>query len=120
MFFFKSYFFLKKENDNLENDNFELLSFLISFQQTIESEEEFVAIANSDISQLCGEIVLLWNAFLNTFAENPAVSAHLGRSHHLQRVKRFSEGFFLLENPRGKALDACDANYQVRSSTDFG
>ncbi len=64
--------------------------------------------------------MLLWNAFLNTFAENPAVSAHLGRSHHLQRVKRFSEGFFLLENPRGKALDACDANYQVRSSTDFG
>ncbi len=71
-----------------------------------------MAVANSDISQLCGEIVLLWNAFLAAFTENPFVLGHLARSHHLRRVKRFSEGFFLLENPRARALEACDADYQ--------
>jgi hypothetical protein len=33
--------------------------------QAIETEDEFLAVANSDISQLCGELVLLWNNFLN-------------------------------------------------------
>ena len=50
------------------------------------SEEEFVAVANNDISQLCGEIVLLWNAFLAAFTESVPVTSHLARIHHIQRV----------------------------------
>jgi len=45
-----------------------------------------VAIATSDISQLCGEVVLLWNAFLEAFTSNVVISSHLGRLHHMQRV----------------------------------
>ncbi len=75
-----------------------------------------MAIANNDISQLCGEIVLLWNTFLSVFHASSAVTSHLARIHHLQRVKRFCEAFFIVENPRGRALEACDPNYQHYAS----
>ena len=58
--------------------------------QGVTNEDEFLAVANSDISQLCGEIIVLWNAFKSMFvgrsAERRAVVQHLARIHHIQRV----------------------------------
>ena len=58
--------------------------------QGVANEDEFLAVANSDISQLCGEIIVLWHAFKATFvgraAERRAVVQHLARIHHIQRV----------------------------------
>ena len=62
--------------------------------QGVTNEDEFLAVANSDISQLCGEIIVLWNAFKSMFvgrsAERWSVVQHLARIHHIQRVRVLS------------------------------
>ena len=58
-----------------------------SLFQTITTEDEFTAVANSDIAQLCGETVLLWNVFVEAFAGQRAVLKHLARVYHVQRVR---------------------------------
>ena len=54
----------------------------------MDTEDEFLARANSDISQLCGEIVLLWHSFLSAFVGKVQILEHLARMHHLHRVSR--------------------------------
>ena len=66
------------------------------FFQVKRTEEEFLVIAYSDISQLCGELIVLWNNFINLFIGKSEISQHLARLHHHQKVKRFSEAFFLI------------------------
>nr|CAD7600961.1 unnamed protein product [Timema genevievae] len=78
----------------------------------VEVEEEFVALANSDIAQLCAENILLWQQFLEAFSSKDSVHQHLARHHHQLRVKRFAEAFFVLDNPRQSAAGCYDANYQ--------
>ena len=56
--------------------------------QAIDTEDEFLGVANSDISQLCGELVLLWNNFLNVCIGRRAIKTHLSRIHHLHRVNK--------------------------------
>lgn len=75
--------------------------------QITDNEEDFVAQANSDIAQLCAECILFWRRVLAT-ASQPSVHALLAKKHHSLRVRRFAEGFFMMENPRG----CCDTNYQ--------
>ncbi|XP_074110835.1 protein FAM135A [Cotesia typhae] len=65
-----------------------------------------------DIAQLCAQNIVLWHIFLEAFSKQEAVHQHLARIHHQLRVKRFSEGFFVLENPRTSAAGCYDANYQ--------
>ena len=67
--------------------------------------------ACSDISQLCGEVVVLWNNFVNYFTGRAEISQHLARVHHHQRIKRFSEAFFLVDHPRKSALDCVESMY---------
>jgi hypothetical protein len=56
--------------------------------QLVEVEEEFVAMANSDIAQLCAENILLWQQFLEAFSCKDPVHQHLARHHHHLRVKQ--------------------------------
>ena len=71
-----------------------VISDLAIVPQGVTNEDEFLAVANSDISQLCGEIIVLWNAFKSVFvgrsAERRAVVQHLARVHHIQRVRKFN------------------------------
>ncbi|TRY61191.1 hypothetical protein TCAL_05688 [Tigriopus californicus] len=99
------------------NDCAKRLSNLSDLAKTVDSEDDFLAMANSDISQLCGEIVLLWNSFLKAFTNKPQILQHLARIHHLHRVKRFSEAFFVIENPRTSALGCFEPNYQTYAQT---
>ncbi|XP_078038372.1 protein FAM135A isoform X2 [Augochlora pura] len=66
----------------------------------------------TDIAQLCAQNIVLWQHFLEAFSGREAVHQHLARIHHQLRVKRFAEGFFVLENPRTSAWGCYDANYQ--------
>ncbi|XP_066583283.1 protein FAM135A isoform X2 [Prorops nasuta] len=66
----------------------------------------------ADIAQLCAQNIVLWQHFLEAFSGREAVHQHLARIHHQLRVKRFAEGFFVLENPRMSAAGCYDANYQ--------
>lgn len=80
--------------------------------QLIEVEDDFISVANSDIAQLCAENILLWQQFLETFTCKDPVHQHLAKTHHQLRVKRFSEAFFVVDNPRQSAAGCYDANYQ--------
>ena len=42
----------------------------------------------------------------------PSVHTLLAKKHHILRVRRFSEGFFVMENPRHAAAGCYDSNYQ--------
>ena len=55
--------------------------------QNIDNEEEFVEVANSDISQLCGELVLLWDSFLQAVSRRETIRKHLAKINHFQRVR---------------------------------
>ncbi|XP_063221158.1 protein FAM135A isoform X3 [Bacillus rossius redtenbacheri] len=93
-------------------DCFQRFSNLSDLAKLIEVEEEFVALANSDIAQLCAENILLWQQFLEAFSCKDPVHQHLARHHHHLRVRRFAEAFFVLDNPRQSAAGCYDANYQ--------
>ncbi|KAG0721956.1 Protein FAM135B [Chionoecetes opilio] len=80
--------------------------------KTIDCEEDFLAVANSDIAQLCAENILLWQHFLTVVMNSDAVRQHLAKQHHVQRVKRFAEAFFVIDNPRPSASGCYDSNYQ--------
>ncbi|KAG4079196.1 hypothetical protein HA402_015852 [Bradysia odoriphaga] len=88
-------------------DTSQRLRKLIDLAKITDNEEDFVACANSDIAQLCAECILFWRRVLAT-ASQPSVHALLAKKHHTIRVRRFAEGFFMMENPRG----CCDTNYQ--------
>ena len=86
---------------------------LAAVAETLETEEEFLLKANSDISQLCAENILVWNKFLDAFTLREVIRRHLAQVNHCHRVRRFAEGFFTMTNPRKAALCCLDAKHQV-------
>jgi hypothetical protein len=78
--------------------------------QALDNEDDFAAKANSDVAQLCAECILFWRRTLST-ANQPAVHALLAKKHHILRVQRFAEGFFVIDNPRVQAVGSLDSNY---------
>ncbi|RXG60246.1 hypothetical protein Avbf_03156, partial [Armadillidium vulgare] len=84
----------------------------ITRSQTVDCEEDFLVTANSDIAHLCAENILLWQHFLEVVSGSEPVRQFLARSHHVQRVKRFAEAFFVIDNPRPSATGCYDSNYQ--------
>ena len=54
--------------------------------QVIDSEDDFLALAKSDISQLCGEVVMHWKLFLDTVNGNSTIGKYLAKVHHFYRV----------------------------------
>lgn len=79
--------------------------------QNHDSEEDFAIKANSDIAQLCAECIMFWRRVLIASTQ-PSVHTLLAKKHHILRVRRFSEGFFVMENPRHTAAGCYDSNYQ--------
>lgn len=79
--------------------------------QLHDSEEDFAIRANADIAQLCAETIIHWRRILLA-AHQPSVHTLLSKKHHLLRVRRFAEGFFITENPRHSATGCNDGNYQ--------
>ncbi|XP_015174355.1 PREDICTED: uncharacterized protein LOC107065298 isoform X2 [Polistes dominula] len=106
--------------ESLMNDLADLARLLPSWQQRAlelaqKSHKEMTKMMDTeeaDIAQLCAQNILLWQNFLEAFSGREAVHQHLARIHHQLRVKRFAEGFFVLENPRMSAAGCYDANYQ--------
>ncbi|KAM3966436.1 protein FAM135A [Aphomia sociella] len=79
-------------------------------------EEEWAAGAAHDIARLCAEVTLRWRAFLHHTSDRPHVHHALAASHHALRIKRFSECFFVLDNPRHSLAGCYDSNYQSYQS----
>lgn len=77
-----------------------------------DTEEEFSTNANSDIAQLCAECIMFWRRILIASTQ-PSVHTLLAKKHHILRVRRFAEGFFVMESPRSSAAGCYDNNYQT-------
>lgn len=75
-----------------------------------EEDLNFATRANADIEQLCAECVLYWRRVLAASSQ-PAVHSLLAKKHHILRVKRFAEGFFVVSHPRNSA-SLCSDSYQ--------
>lgn len=73
-------------------------------------------LANSighDLAYLSGLTIDQWNRFALLVGNSDRINQHLSKIHHLQRIKRFSEGFFCIEQPRPNLFGVCDANSSV-------
>ncbi|CAN8006127.1 unnamed protein product [Ixodes pacificus] len=79
----------------------------------VDNEEDFLAVANSDVAQLCGALIVLWKQFLEVVLGQEKVRQQLSRQRHFQRVKRFAEAYFIIEKPRFSVLSASDASTQL-------
>ncbi|KAL4711463.1 hypothetical protein ACJJTC_005587 [Scirpophaga incertulas] len=79
-------------------------------------EEEWALGLANDIARLCAEVTLRWRAFLHHTADRPHVHHALAARHHALRIKRFSECFFVLDNPRHSLAGCYDSNYQSYQS----
>uniref|UniRef100_A0A1A9ZWH6 DUF676 domain-containing protein n=1 Tax=Glossina pallidipes TaxID=7398 RepID=A0A1A9ZWH6_GLOPL len=94
-----------------ESDTNERMQKLLDQTKSHDTEEDFAIRANSDIAQLCAECIMLWRRVLIASTQ-PSVHTLLAKKHHILRVRRFSEGFFIMENPRHTAAGCYDSNYQ--------
>ncbi|XP_046807462.1 uncharacterized protein LOC111683124 isoform X1 [Lucilia cuprina] len=94
-----------------ENDTNDRMLKLMEQAKNHDSEEDFAIKANSDIAQLCAECIMFWRRVLIASTQ-PSVHTLLAKKHHILRVRRFSEGFFVMENPRHTAAGCYDSNYQ--------
>ncbi|XP_067646267.1 protein FAM135A [Eurosta solidaginis] len=94
-----------------ENDACERLLHLTEEAKLDDTEEDFAIRANSDIAQLCAECIMYWRRVLLASSQT-AVHTLLAKKHHILRVQRFAEGFFVNENPRHSAAGCYDSNYQ--------
>ncbi|XP_049546875.1 uncharacterized protein LOC125957894 [Anopheles darlingi] len=92
-------------------DTEQRLSKLSDSAKLLDTEDDLAARANSDIAQLCAECILYWRRVLSA-ATQPAVHGLLAKKHHTLRVRRFAEGFFVIDNPRHLASGCYDSNYQ--------
>lgn len=86
-----------------------IVSLLDRCPQKIPSDDDFLMLANSDIAQLCGALLVLWQQFLRVSLRQEKVKQQLARQRHLARVKRFGEAYFIIEKPRSAITAVCDA-----------
>ncbi|XP_030570669.1 protein FAM135A [Drosophila novamexicana] len=93
-----------------ENDTGERLQQLLEQAKLLEAEDDFATLANSDIAQLCAENIFWWRRVLLASRSSTAVHTLLARKHHILRVRRFAEGFFVLEQPRHAAAGCLEVN----------
>ncbi|KAI5696829.1 hypothetical protein M8J75_000778 [Diaphorina citri] len=82
--------------------------------QTESLEEE----DQPDIAQLCAQLILLWQKFIEAFCSKEPVQQYLATYHHQLRVKRFSEAFFVIDNPRHAASGCYDLNLHYLPAAD--
>ncbi|XP_059614432.1 protein FAM135A [Phlebotomus argentipes] len=87
------------------------LKKLVELAKLCDTEDDFTARANADIAQLCAECILHWRRVMSS-AGQPSVHSLLAKKHHILRVKRFSEGFFVMEHPRHTTASCYDTQYQ--------
>lgn len=97
-----------------QNDNFlNISSLFVIFQDSLVTDctntsknlssskvEEMLTTVERDISYLCALTIDQWQRFLRLVSNSDRINQHLAKVHHLQRIKRFAEGFFCIEHAR--------------------
>lgn len=82
-----------------------LLADMCKEVERCDSEEEFLQHATSKVAHLCAYNVVLWDKFVELFASNIRAAKHLAREYHVQRIKRYAEGFFTSDYPKSALTD---------------
>ncbi|KAI2806013.1 hypothetical protein BLOT_005024 [Blomia tropicalis] len=77
--------------------------------------EDLLATIEHDISYFCALTTKQWEHFLAMVSNSDRINQHLAKIHHLQRIKRFSEGFFSIEQPRSNLNAICDQSTSLFS-----
>lgn len=107
-----------KDLDKMENQS-NLSSLIVNFQNNFENKfnstetdnvsvEEMLTTIEHDIAYICGLTIDQWQRFLRLVTFSERINQHLAKIHHLQRIKRFAEGFFCIEHPRTNLNTICD------------
>lgn len=95
---------------NLNLNLFPSFSLYVRIAQLLDNEDDFASRANSDIAQLCAECIMYWRRVLAA-ASQPSVHTLLAKKHHILRVRRFAEGFFVIENVRQAVAGCSETNH---------
>ncbi|XP_075584951.1 protein FAM135A [Dermatophagoides farinae] len=73
--------------------------------------DDIIDTIEHDVAHLCGLTIEQWQRFLMLVQNSERINQHLAKLHHFQRIRRFSEGFFLIEHPRMNLNGSlCDQN----------
>ncbi|XP_038056570.1 protein FAM135A-like isoform X2 [Patiria miniata] len=87
----------------LAADYGEKLHMMCESFQRLSDQEDIMESVNTHISQLSGELCLIWTQFLEILVKNGYITNYLRSEYHKARVQRFSEGFFTIDNPKQSA-----------------
>ncbi|XP_033645053.1 protein FAM135A-like [Asterias rubens] len=94
----------KEQQFTLEcSDLDEKLQIMCESFQRLTNQEEMMESVNTNISQLSGELCLIWAQFIEVMVKNGYITNHLRALYHQARVQRFAEGFFTIDNPKQSA-----------------
>lgn len=81
---------------------------------------DYVTMVESDLTYLSSLCRLQFEQFLKVTVGNKRLSRHLAEEHHIHRIRRFAEGFFLISRSRDAMknnMDSiCDTFNQVSDS----
>lgn len=78
---------------------------------------DYITMVESDLAYLSGLSILLWEQLMKTTLHSEVIAHYLGRVHHLKRVKRFSEGFFIIERDKQSLMSSiCDSVHTTNFS----
>ncbi|XP_049819128.1 protein FAM135A isoform X3 [Aethina tumida] len=108
----KEYKILMEQREEIVAENYDILIVKHNDYDSTKLMKKRPHLQNSELAELCAENIRLWNYFLLTFSGKIAIQQYLSKRHHLLRVRRFAELFFLIYNPRRSAFGCYETNYQ--------
>ncbi|XP_063697976.1 protein FAM135A [Culicoides brevitarsis] len=86
------------------------LKQIMESAETMENEDDFASHANSNIAKLCAECVSLWRKVVSATSKT-SIKNLLAKKNHTLRVRRFSEGFFVINHSRQQIYETNGQNY---------
>lgn len=99
------------EMESAKPANFDFLTYQnISDLPADFRPDDYITTVESDMAYLCGSAIVQWQQFLRVVLHSEKIVQHLAKAHHLQRIKRFSEAFFVVERPRNHLYSVCDSS----------
>jgi len=84
------------------------LQLLTANVLSVVHEDDMLYITNTNITQLSAELVVLWGHVLDLVTNSKEVKYDMCRTHHVQRVQRFAEGFFLQKHQKTELITIDD------------
>ncbi|XP_066139459.1 protein FAM135A [Euwallacea fornicatus] len=108
----KEYKLLLLQREEIVSDNYDTLIVKYNDYDNTKLLKKNQYKSSSCMDDICAENTKLWNYFLLTFSCKIAIQQLLSKKHHVLRVRRFAELFFLVQNTRKSAMSCFETKYQ--------